>query len=363
MTSNYQHGGNLAKAAVKFGKTEKDFIDYSASINPLGASPLVWQAIHDNLWRINHYPDPNCGELQEGLATYLGVSLENIILGNGGAEIIYTLPSVVSLTKSVVVVPTFGEYAQSLLANNKEVSFYKMPLEGDSSSYLEKLTKSLENQMVFICNPNNPTGRLYSKEELRFLVEGAGKRNSVVVVDEAFNDFVQDKEKYSLMPYVEQYPNLLVSYSLTKFFAIPGLRLGAAVASASLINELQKKLDPWRINTLAQVAGIAALKDIGHQEKTLELITREKEFLFNNLSQIDGLRPLLGAANFLLIEFTSLNREKLEKLIFYLGEKGILVRDCGNFEGLSGSFIRIAVRTRKENEKLLQAIKLSLEKI
>ncbi len=352
----HQHGGNLAKAARLYQVAEQDFIDFSASINPLGPAPGVYQAILDNVWRLCHYPDPDCSELTETLAAHLGVAQENIVFGNGGAELIYALPSIFSLDNALVVAPTFNEYAEALKAAGKKVEYYPLPVQGDVCSALRHLGEMMTEQIVFICNPNNPTGRLYPVKDLQALLEMAERKHSILVVDEAFMDFVPDRSQQSLMPMVAKHRNLVVLYSMTKFFGIPGIRLGALIAHSDVCNVLQERLDPWRVNALAQKAGIAALKDIDHMQKTLQVVEEEKFYLLQSLSAIKGIKPLPGAANFLLLQL-SWSKETYQQCIRLLGERGLLVRDCSNFAHLEGNYIRIAIRTRSENDKLLQALR------
>lgn len=357
LLKEHQHGGNLARAARVYGLPEREFIDFSANINPLGPSPGVFRAVGENLWRICHYPDPDCGRLKELLAGHLDVPPESLVLGNGGAELIYLLPGALQIKRALVVAPTFSEYASALIAAGREVDYYCLPLEGDISLCLEQLKYSIgDYSAVFICNPNNPTGLALRSRQLEPLLGAARKSGATVVVDEAFIDFVDRRDECSLMSRAAETPNLVVLYSLTKFFGIPGLRLGAAVARPDLASRLNRVRDPWSVNALAQVAGEAALLDKAHMEATLELVRTEREYLYRRLSALDGIKPLPGAANFLLVDISGAGKTVAE-LIPLLGRRGILVRDCSNFRGLEGQYIRVAVRNREENDKLIASLR------
>ncbi len=352
MFFQYQHGGNLSGAAREFGQNEQNFLDFSANINPSGPSPQVWQAISDNLWRVVHYPDPQCLELKQALAEYLHIKPENLVLGNGGAELIYILPTILPETKALILTPTFGEYAHSWRAANRPIIY--RPLDQG----LDKISGS--RQIIYICNPNNPDGRLHKADDLRQLLAKAQTQNSWVFVDESFIDLIDQPEEYSLIKEISQYHNLIILYSLTKFFALPGLRLGALIAAPQLIQKMEKHLDPWRINALAQVAALAALQDHRHQELSRQSVQMERQFLKQELSQFSQIGKISGSANFLLLEFPQFSRSKLEDLMQKLAHKRILVRDCANFYGLEGSYIRIAVRNHSENQQFLQTLKLCL---
>lgn len=353
LLNNHQHGGNLTRAAREYGLPEQQFMDFSASINPLGPSPRVYPAITDSLWKIRHYPDPDCGGITGLLAGYLEVPAESVVVGNGGAELIYMLPAALKIRRALIVAPTFSEYAAAIQATGGEADYFCLPPEGEAALHLEKLKlKMADYQAVFICNPNNPTGRLFSLGDLMPLADAAVAAGTMLVVDEAFIDFVEHRRQCSLMLRAASTANLIILYSLTKFFGIPGLRLGAVVTDPGVAKVIRGAVDPWRVNVLAQAAGEAALQDREHMAATFELVRSERNYLFKALSGLKGVRPIPGAANFLLVNLSA-SGKKVKEVIPELGRRGVLVRDCSNFHGLDGEYIRIAIRTRPENDKLL----------
>lgn len=351
------HGGNITLASKKYGLSKEKIIDFSANINPLGPSKKILEAITNNLGAIINYPDPDCTELRELLADYLGIDRDQLLMGNGAAELIYLLVRNTGCKKALIPVPTFCEYGLAVLSQGGEVFTVKMLEEEGFSLPVEGIINLIPHvDLLFICNPNNPTGRLVERAAIEQILEHAAKHGALVVIDEAFMDFVQQRARYSIMTTVGSNANLAVLYSLTKFFGIPGLRLGAIAAPRDIIKRMDAAKDPWNVNTLAQVAGIAGLNDQEHMERTNTLVQRERAYLFEELQSIPGLRPLPGAANFILLNVSD-SGLKSSELTELLGRRGILVRDCNGFSGLAGRYIRVAVKNRPENEILLGTIK------
>jgi threonine-phosphate decarboxylase len=351
------HGGNLTRASKKYGLPKENIIDFSANINPLGPSREVVAALVNNLGLISSYPDPDCGELRTELAAYLGVNEDLLLLGNGAAELIYLLVNVTGCRKALIPAPTFCEYGLAVLSQGGEVLEIAMNKEEGFALPTEEIVSHLPGaDLLFLCNPNNPTGRLVTRKDIEKILDEAMHHEVTVLVDEAFMDFVQQRELFSVMPLVGQRPNLAVLYSLTKFFGIPGLRLGAITAPGDLIARMKVSKDPWNVNVLAQVAGVAGLRDHEYMKETIRLVQEEKEYLFHALSGFPGLEPLPGAANFILVGVAGSGFSSGE-LTDLLGRRGIMVRDCAGFTGLTGRYLRLAVKTRLENEKLILAFK------
>jgi threonine-phosphate decarboxylase len=351
------HGGNITKASGKYGIPKDKIIDFSANINPLGPAEDIFAALTNNINTIVNYPDPDCTELKVVLAGYLGIDPDLLLMGNGAAELIYQLVRVTGRKKALILVPTFSEYALSVLSQGGEVVEVELEEEKGFSLPVEKIVRLIpEVDLLFICSPNNPTGRLVDKEIIEHILDVSASFDVMVLVDEAFMDFVPQRTLYSMMSSAGKINNLAVLYSLTKFFGIPGLRLGALAAPKELIKRMDASKDPWNVNVMAQIAGVAGLKDLNHMERTKMLVNKEKIFLFKGLQNIPGIQPLPGAANFILFK-VSQSGLKSDELTDLLGQRGILVRDCHGFRGLAGRYIRVAVKRRNENEILLAAIK------
>jgi threonine-phosphate decarboxylase len=351
------HGGNITKASGKYGITKDKIIDFSANINPLGPAAAIFAALTNNIDAIVNYPDPDCTDLKAALATYLGIDSDLLLMGNGAAELIYQLVRITGRKKALIPAPTFSEYALSVLSQGGDVVEVELEEEKGFSFPAEKIIKLIpEADLLFICSPNNPTGRLVDKKIIEHILEVAAANDVMVLLDEAFMDFVPQRTMYSMMPAAGKINNLAVLYSLTKFFGIPGLRLGALAAPKELVKRMDAAKDPWNVNVLAQIAGVAGLKDLKHMERTKTLVIKENKFLFEGLQNIPGIQPLPGAANFILVNVSGSGLKSAE-LTDLLGQRGILVRDCHGFRGLTGRYIRLAVKKRHENEILLAAIK------
>ncbi len=354
------HGGNITRASLKYGIAKNDFIDFSANINPLGPSQEVIAALKNSLDLISSYPDPECVELRSALAAYLGIRKELLLMGNGAAELIYLLVRVARCKTALIPVPTFSEYSLSVLSQGGNIIQIPMEEENGFKLPVKEIIDHLPGtDILFLCNPNNPTGRLVDRKIIEYILDKALLHTTMVIIDEAFMDFVSRRELFSVISLIDRYPNLAVLYSMTKFFGIPGLRLGAIATHPDLIARMNVSKDPWNVNTLAQVAGVTCLGDKAYMEKTRQLAREEKEYLFHELQNLPGLRPLPGAANFILVNVTHTGLTSGE-LTNLLGRRGIMVRDCKGFTGLAGRYLRLAVKNRPDNEKLIQALKETL---
>jgi threonine-phosphate decarboxylase len=261
----------------------------------------------------------------------------------------------------VLLQPTFSEFKDAFCNANIEV----VELINDNKDFplintnLSKL-KSVEGDMVFLCNPNNPTGQLTLKEDIFELVNDNPKR--LIVIDEAFMDFVEDYEKYSVIKDAPLMENLIVVRSLTKFYGFPGLRLGYLVANETIVNRLMQYKEPWTVNTFAQIAGKVAINDRDFALNTRKYVSAEKTFLYDGLSLINGLQPFKPTVNFVLVKIDDavLTSSTIRNLLM---ENNIIIRDCSNFVGLDEKYFRVAVRTREENQTLLNALKLVMDNI
>lgn len=361
MLYEHTHGGNLNKAARKYGLPVKELTDFSANINPLGPSRKLLSAISKNLNLISVYPDPDCTELKAKLAEYMEVKEDRLLLGNGAAELIYLLIRVLKCRRALIPVPTFCEYALSVRCQGGEVLELPMSQEDGFKLPVDEIIGLLPDvDLLFLCNPNNPTGRLTSRSTILKILEKARVHGVMVIIDEAFMDFVPRRELFSVIKMAGKQPNLTVLYSMTKYFGIPGLRLGAIAGPEELLSRMSTAKAPWNVNVLAQVAGVAGLMDYEHMQATLRIVNYEKKFLFRQLTSLAGVQPLPAAANFILADVAGSGFSSFE-ITEQLGKQGVLVRECSDFRGLAGHYLRLAVKTRPENEKLLMTLKNVLQ--
>lgn len=335
---NFSHGGNIYEH-------KKRIVDFSANINPLGLPRDIKEIIYKNFDRILHYPDPDAKGLTKKIAKYWGINDENILLGNGSLELIYLIMSAYRPKTTLIPAPTFSEYERAAKAVNSKIKYLKLREKEDFRLNLSSVDKA---DMFFLCNPNNPTGNLVLPS-----LQGAGKAS---VVDEAFMDFLPDEKDYTFIWKAIKSKKLIVLRTFTKFFALPGLRIGYLVAHKKIITKLKQHQPPWSTNALAQLAAELILKDKAYLKKTHKLIAKERKFLFEQLTGIKGLKPYPSVTNFLLVKI-ALPGWTSTALKEALLKKGILVRDCVNFRNLNDKYIRVAVRSHKENLQLLKAVR------
>ena len=352
------HGGEVWEIAEETGLSVEDLVDFSSSINPLGPSPRALEAIKNSFDKITLYPDSNSTALREALACHFGnINKNNVIVGNGSTELIYLFAQVFLKRGDVALVaaPSFGEYANAIVKSGGKSKHLK--LTHDFQIELNAFLEEMEGlRAVFLCNPNNPTSMLIPDNTLREIIEKALEEEVVVLLDEDFIEFVEDEKRHSLVNRISKYPNVFVLRTFTKFYGLTGLRVGYGIADEETIEVFSKAKMPWNVNSLAQAAARAAMADKEHSRRTIELMKKEKKFLSNELSRIDGFHVFPADTNFILVDVrkTGFRASQLrEKMIRH----GLLVRDCSSFIGLDTFYVRVAVRTRKENERLLDAFR------
>ncbi|MBF2079561.1 MAG: threonine-phosphate decarboxylase [Synechococcales cyanobacterium T60_A2020_003] len=350
------HGGNLIWAAQLSGTSPSSILDFSASINPLGPPASVLSAIQHQINQIRVYPDPDTHELRTVLSAFHRVPADFILPGNGSAELLtWACRELAECDATYLITPAFGDYRRALLAFDATIApcpiAIPSPPPANTAPFITALKTLLDappQAGVLLNNPHNPTGYLASLDVLRPILE----HFALVVVDEAFMDFLPG-EPESVIPWIEHYPNLVVLRSLTKFYSVPGLRIGYAIAHPDRLKRWQRWRDPWSVNALATVAAIAAVQDHDFQQCTWDWLSEARSQLFQGIQAIPGLHPLPGAVNYLLVH-SSVSVPDLQYAL--LQQHQILIRDCLSFPELGDRFFRIAVRTVAENQRLLSAL-------
>ena len=339
------HGGRFS-----VDNADPDIVDFSSNITPAGMPASVKSALKKRLDQMEHYPDLFSNNLISGLKKYTGLPESNIIVGNGAIELIYNFCNAFLSKKHVLIpVPTFGEYeAATKLVSCKIIYFKTMNLAEDLDSFISKIPI---NGCVFVCNPNNPTGTILSKKQLTKIISAAKRKSCFIFIDECFIELVPQSNQ-SILNLVKRYDNLVILRSLTKSFGLAGIRIGYACASKQIIDILQKIKIPWSVNALAQEAGIIAINDKSHLEKSKSIIKKESKFLKEKIADIEGFECHDTATNFILIK-TKQDSTKLQKKLL---KHKVLIRDCKSFHGLNNHYIRIAVKSHKDNLKLIHAL-------
>jgi L-threonine-O-3-phosphate decarboxylase len=347
------HGGNLAWAAALAGCPPDAILDFSASISPLGPPNSAIAAIVSQIGSIQHYPDPDYSELRLVLSHYHQLPPEWILPGNGSAELLTLVGrELAQLDTVVLITPAFGDYYRTLTAYDAKV--LEFPIDLGTLGWEVKISPPTSRSCgLLLNNPHNPTGKLFLRDAILPYLE----QFALVVVDEAFMDFVPPDEEQSLISVVQDYPNLVVLRSLTKFYSLPGLRLGYAIAHPEYLGKWQLWRDPWPVNTLATAAAIASLKDQEFQRNTWKWLPHARNQLLEGLANLPGLQPKNSAVNFLLVESQHSTSQLQQQL---LQQHQILIRDSLSFKELGDRFFRVAVRSESENQRLLTALKLVL---
>lgn len=345
----YEHGGDIYA-------TKKSCIDFSANINPLGMPTNVKQALRQAAGHCEAYPDPFCRELTRALAVYWQINKNNILCGNGAADLLFKLALALRSRKTLLLAPTFADYEKALRVTGSEFVYYTLKEENSfvpGADILDYLTEDVD--LVVICNPNNPTGKTMPQDLLEYLLIKANKNNTKVLVDECFMEFV-GIDGYSLIPSLNRYQNLIILRAFTKIYAMAGVRLGYLMtADSTILDACRINSQDWSVSTLAQEAGLAALQNKEYLIKTQEYVKQEREYLIKNLHAV-GIPTYGSEANFILFKVNNIRGfgTKMAKV-------GILVRSCANYHGLTSSFYRIAVRNRKDNRIFVKKLKELLE--
>lgn len=333
-------------------------IDFSSNINPLGISSQVLKEIRKNLKQISHvYPDSKCNLLKKSIARYVehDIDKEWISVGNGATEIIHNFVRALSLTNSIIISPTFCEYELASKRCKMKIDYIPLSkkLQIQADKVIEK-SKMNSNSLIFICNPNNPTG-LVNTQMIEKILSSIDRSKTILLIDESFIEFLNDIEKESLISKIKEYDNLAILRSMTKSYGLAGLRLGYLVANPHLIRKLKPFQIPWSVNGIAQIAGIAALNDQDHVNRAKKIIQKERNYMYKKINNKENhANALRSDVNFFLIKLKNISSITYQKIL--LNFHGIFVRDCSSFRGMSTDFIRVAVRTHKDNLILLKAI-------
>ena len=345
------HGSNPQYLYEAAGLAQPDHIlDFSANINPLGPPSSIQKHWGDFFQGIGQYPDPQTASLKKKLAEREGIKEKQILVGNGGAEIISLIGRLLAGKRVMIVEPAFSEYEKACQINDCDLSYFQLGEEWGID--LDALKGKLPCvDAVFLCNPNNPTGLYYKKETIAAILEECKRQNCMLIVDEAFYDFVPEYE--SLVPYLTEYPQFVLLRSLTKMFAIPGLRLGYAMASTEIVEKLADYQSHWSVNSIAIQAGNLCLEEERYIENTVQFIRSERERLVSFYEKY-GFAVSASKVNFYLLRDPQQSDQY--PLFRFLLQNGIVPRHTFNFPGLEGRWLRFAIRTSVENRRLMEVM-------
>lgn len=339
----HQHGGDIYK--------HKNILDFSSNINLLGTPKGVILAACEGVALSHHYPDTDCQELKEAISKSEGIPMQQIVCGNGAADLIFSLVLAKKPRKALLLSPTFYEYEQALRIVDCEIIYCSLLEENGfllQEDIMEMITMDVD--IIFLCNPNNPTGALIETKLIEKIIHHCDASDSLLVVDECFMDFVDDYEVFTIKEQCMKSENLFILKAFTKLYAMPGLRLGYGFSSnLELLEKMKKVSQPWSVSIPAQMAGIAALKEEEYLKQSMKVLRTEIAFLIKELENLN--MNIYGSkANYIFFKTAKGLYEKCRK-------KGILIRDCSNYRGLEDGYYRIVVRTHEENRQLIKALK------
>ena len=343
------HGGNIYKISKQLNCEPENIIDFSSSINPLG-SPECIKTIMFTAFSIQNYPDPQCDLLKKAISNKFHIPTENIATGNGVSELLAVIGQLIRNRKVSIISPAYIDYELVCRNNNCQINFITTSEENSFLADLKILQNTLPtDSVVFIANPANPSGKSYAKEKLKELIKS--RPDLLFIIDEAFIDFLEKAS--SLLPEISD--NVIILRSMTKFYAIAGIRLGFAVSSKQLIKKIRQLTPAWSVNRIAQEIGTKILNNSSEfSQKSIANITSLREILKKELAEFPDISFISGDANYLLLKSSKFSKQTVE---FLLKKYRIAVRSCANFTGLNSNFIRIAVKNKSDNTLLLNALK------
>ncbi|WP_328699956.1 threonine-phosphate decarboxylase CobD [Chengkuizengella marina] len=351
MLERYGHGGDLITAAETYGYAKAQFIDFSSNMNPWGSPSCVEKILTDTWQELVHYPDPAVRKLRQTISEFYHVPIECILVGNGAAELIDLTIRAIDPKVTALARPCFSEYEEAISKINRKIFDIYLNEEHQFELQESDIQYAANHcDLFFLGHPNNPTGRLISQSVLQLLLN----TNQIVVLDEAFMDFVPEENQVSLMNQAYVNKNLFVIRSMTKFFAIPGIRLGFMIAHPEWIERVKSLQVQWSVNAMAQSIGTSVLQDYPFIEKTKNWLIQERLWFTHQLSNL-GLKVYPSDTNYLLIQLPPFNDVK--QLQEKLAQRGVLVRDASLFKGLNSAFCRIAIRLREQNERFISEIR------
>lgn len=344
----YTHGGDIYKYDNKI-------LDFSANINPLGMPESAKDAIVNGIDKYQTYPDYSSRKLRNELSNFYNFDADKIVCGNGAADLIFRICIALRPKKVLIPSPTFSEYEEAVDISGGK-AYYHILRESENFDVTLEIIESIDKDtdMVFLCSPNNPTGRAVDLRIIEAILIKLQENKGILVLDQCFVHFLLEEEEYFAINLLKKYDNLIILGAFTKIFAMAGLRLGyALLGSEEIAAKIENTLQPWAVSTVASEAGCAALSR-DFINKTKEYIKAQREFLINSLSDI-GLKVFLSQANYILIRSDKniINGNLADEAL----KHGVIIRKCSNFRGLSSSFFRIAVRTEEENETLVEVLK------
>ena len=360
--NNHFHGSDLEKIEQIYHIKKEDIISFSANINPLGVSEELRKTLAEKIDAITTYPDREYTSLRKSIGNYVNTDYNHIIVGNGSTELISLFMEMIQPKNAVIIGPTYSEYEREISLGGGSSIYYPLREEDNFKLDITSLEKELkaEVDLLVICNPNNPTSSAIKTTDMRRILDLCKERDIFVMVDETYVEFADDMETITGIPLTKYYSNLLILRGVSKFFAAPGLRLGYAICgNIDLLKEVNKKKNPWTINSLAVIAGETMFSDEEYIAQTKSLISSERKRVCNILYECKNIKVFPPAANFVLVKILKKDITA-EDLFENAIKKGLMIRDCSTFPFLDQKYIRFCFMSPKQNDALLKVLLESL---
>lgn len=352
------HGSDLEKISEYYGIPRDSIISFGANVNPLGLSEKVKSVLSRHLDIISSYPDREYTSLRHAIGEYCQVSPAHVIVGNGSTELISLLIEQRHPRKTLILGPTYSEYARELSFSASRQDYYHLnPETGfrlDMDDFLSRLKNGYD--LLIICNPNNPTSSVIETTDMRRILSVCRENGTFAMIDETYAEFAPNISAVTAMSLIEEFDNFMVLRGVSKFFAAPGLRLGYGVTSSqSFLTQVKEHQIPWSLNSIAAFAGELMLQDTDYIEETRSLIQRERTRMLEELRKINNITVYDAAANFILIQIHKPGVSAFDVFEACI-KQGMMIRDCSSFQCLEGEYVRFCVMRREENTRLIEGI-------
>lgn len=349
------HGGQLEIIEEIYKIKKEEIIDFSGNINPIPIPENISKKIVENIHIIQKYPDKDYKILKDSISTYCQTNINNIIVGNGATEIISTVFKIASPKNAIIVSPSYSEYEKTLKKINCNIRFFELKENENFILNVENLVNFYKDEdIIIICNPNNPTGTAINIDEINYIAEKLKK--ALIVIDETYAEFTNFKDNISAIKCSENFDNIFIIRGTSKFFSLPGIRLGYGICSnKKLIKKINEEKDPWSVNVFANLIGIEIFKNKDFINKTQNLIFIEREKFFKELKLINSIKFYESKSNFILCKI--LNEKTSDYIFENLIKNKILIRNAKEFNFLNDKFFRFCILTPKNNELLLNNLK------
>lgn len=351
------HGSDIEVISQKYRISQDSILPYASNVNPLGMSPMAKEALVEYVDAIQSYPDRGYVRLRTAIANYCNINMEQIILGNGTSELIRITLDTLKPKKTLIVGPTYSEYKNAAKLSGSEVEMYMLnqseDFELDVTRFIDTLYDGLD--LLIICNPNNPTGKAIKKEDMSTILDACKTHDIIVMVDETYVEFVQEISLVSSVTLTNTYDNLIVLRSTSKFFSTPGLRLGYAITTnKEFLSATDNTQIPWNINSFASIASVM-FSDEHFMNLTTSLIQTERNLIYSALCSRKTIKVFKPDANFVLIRL--LKEDLTATQVFeYCLEKGFMIRDCSDYEGLGDKYVRFCFLKPEQNDQMVNTI-------